>query len=65
MFFTTTKAPASRSFFIAVMMNPDIIELKEGTKNSFKKKKRKKKEEEEAQQSDSLNVVMDTISVIE
>ena len=43
----------------------DIIELKEGTKNSFKKKKRKKKEEEEAQQSDSLNVVMDTISVIE
>lgn len=43
----------------------DIIELKEGTKNSFKKKKIKKKEEDENLQSDSLNVVMDTTSVIE
>ena len=42
----------------------DIIELKEGTKNTFKKKKRKKKEEE-AIHSDSLNIVIDSTSIIE
>ena len=43
----------------------DIIELKEGTKNTFKKKKRKKKEEEETLPSDSLKVDVDTTSVID
>ena len=43
----------------------DIIELKEGTKNTFKKKKRKKAEDETKQQSDSLNVIMDSTSIAE
>ena len=41
----------------------DIIELKEGTKNTFQKKKRKKKEEESSMQTDSLKIVVDTNSV--
>ena len=43
----------------------DIIELKEGTKNTFKKKKRKKKEEVETLPSDSLQVDVDTTSIID
>jgi hypothetical protein len=43
----------------------DIIELKEGTKNTFKKKKRKKKEEKETLPADSLKVDVDTTSVID
>lgn len=43
----------------------DIIELKEGTKNSFKKKKRKKKEVDETIPSDSLSVIEDSTFVNE
>jgi hypothetical protein len=43
----------------------DIIELKDGVKNTFKKKKRKKKEEASTIPLDSLQVDVDTTSVID
>jgi hypothetical protein len=43
----------------------DIIELKDGVKNTFKKKKRKKKEEDSTIPLDSLQVDVDTTSVID
>ncbi len=43
----------------------DIIELKDGVKNTFKKKKRKKKEEDSTIPSDSLQLDVDTTSVID